>query len=71
MLSCPNCGRDASRVVESRPVGGSEPRQFRRRECRDCKRRWNTWEVAEHELGHELPKPWAPHFRRIRRRHHI
>lgn len=38
---CPKCGATSSRVVDTKGVK-------RRRECRECRYRWNTWEINEH-----------------------
>lgn len=48
-MKCPNCGRidDNAKVVDSRPY---KQTIRRRRECSQCKERWNTYEVTEAEL---------------------
>jgi hypothetical protein len=38
------CGEEDSAVIETRMMDGSVVR--RRRECRHCHRRWNTYEVS-------------------------
>ena len=45
-MKCPYCGHPESKVIDSRPVtDGSSIR--RRRECLDCAKRFNTYEVVE------------------------
>ncbi len=43
-MKCPFCGFEDSKVIDSRP---SEEKKRRRRECRQCKRRFTTYEVVE------------------------
>jgi transcriptional repressor NrdR len=46
IMKCPYCGHPESKVIDSRPVtDGSSIR--RRRECLDCAKRFNTYEVVE------------------------
>lgn len=46
LMKCPYCGHPESKVIDSRPVtDGSSIR--RRRECLDCAKRFNTYEVVE------------------------
>ena len=45
-MKCPYCGHPESKVIDSRPVtDGNSIR--RRRECLDCAKRFNTYEVVE------------------------
>ena len=45
-MKCPFCGREDSRVIDSRPADdGSRIR--RRRECENCKKRFTTYEIVE------------------------
>lgn len=45
-MKCPYCGHPESKVIDSRPItDGSSIR--RRRECLDCAKRFNTYEVVE------------------------
>ena len=45
-MKCPRCDSDNVDVIESRPYQGTCKR---RRECRDCKVRFNTLEVLDTE----------------------
>ena len=45
-MRCPYCGSQQDRVVNSRESQGGESIR-RRRECRDCKRRYTTFETIE------------------------
>lgn len=47
-MKCPTCGSE-TRVLESREVGDS-PMIRRRRECKDCERRFTTYERPELRL---------------------
>ena len=45
-MKCPYCGHPESKVIDSRPVAeGNSIR--RRRECLDCAKRFNTYEMVE------------------------
>jgi transcriptional regulator NrdR family protein len=43
-MKCPNCGHPDHRVIASE---AREGRVHRRRECDQCKKRWNTIEAPE------------------------
>lgn len=43
-MNCPKCRDGKSRVV--RVTLDQHDRKLRRRECRECGHRWNTWEVG-------------------------
>ena len=45
-MRCPRCGSDDDRVVDSRPAGAGDAIR-RRRECRDCRHRFTTFERIE------------------------
>jgi len=45
-MKCPFCGRDNTRVVDSRPVDDNTSIR-RRRVCDDCRRRFTSYERAE------------------------
>lgn len=49
-FDCPKCGAPENRVVNTRPIGNNI---WRRRECRECGFRWNTYESSE------IPRPPA------------
>ena len=44
-MKCPFCGKDNTRVIDSRPTEDSSIR--RRRECDECKKRFTTYEKVE------------------------
>lgn len=55
-MKCPECGLmdEANRVIDSRPFKNTIRR---RRECSECKHRWNTYEVTEAEFSSaRIPK---------------
>lgn len=41
---CPRCGRDNAATIDSRNDNGF---QIRRRECRNCGKKWNTIEIVQ------------------------
>lgn len=45
------CDHLRSKVIDSRPAESENNHQavWRRRECLECKQRWNTWEIPESE----------------------
>ena len=43
-MICPFCGNEESKVVDSRTIDSGIKR---RRECKACKIRWNTYEYSE------------------------
>ncbi|MDR1410036.1 MAG: transcriptional regulator NrdR [Oscillospiraceae bacterium] len=45
-MKCPFCGREDSRVIDSRP-SDEGLRIRRRRECENCKKRFTTYEIVE------------------------
>ncbi|MBQ7153744.1 MAG: transcriptional repressor NrdR [Clostridia bacterium] len=45
-MRCPFCGSEDNKVVDSRPVEESNSIR-RRRECLNCQKRFNTYEVVE------------------------
>lgn len=44
-MKCPYCGKDNSRVIDSRPTDDGAIR--RRRQCDECKKRFTTYEKVE------------------------
>lgn len=46
-MKCPFCGHEDSKVIDSRPI---EDGKRRRRECRQCKKRFTTYETVETPL---------------------
>jgi transcriptional regulator NrdR family protein len=52
------CDHLRSKVIDSRPAESNEDNQatWRRRECLECKARWNTWEIPEEEYRGYLKK---------------
>jgi len=46
-----DCDHLRSKVIDSRPAESDKDNQatWRRRECLECKERWNTWEIPEEE----------------------
>ncbi len=48
-MKCPECGKMDLRVVDSRPRPADET-IWRRRECRKCGVRWNTWELSYEDM---------------------
>ena len=45
-MKCPFCGYEESKVIDSRPTDEGE-RIRRRRECLECGKRFNTYEMIE------------------------
>jgi len=45
-MKCPGCGATDSRVLDSRPIDDGASVK-RRRECNECGKRFNTYEVVE------------------------
>jgi len=45
------CDHLSSKVIDSRPAESDQDNQavWRRRECLECKQRYNTWEIPETE----------------------
>jgi transcriptional regulator NrdR family protein len=52
------CDHLRSKVIDSRPAESNEEHQatWRRRQCLECKARWNTWEIPEEEYRGYLEK---------------
>ena len=46
MLTCPYCGSTNFRTIDTRNLE-KYTGWFRRKECRECHQRWNTFEVYE------------------------
>lgn len=46
-MKCPFCGKEDSKVIDSRPT---EDGKRRRRECQTCKKRFTTFEIVEKPL---------------------
>jgi transcriptional regulator NrdR family protein len=63
-VNCPKCGSEAHRVIETRHDDHSGTRYAdmirRRRECRVCGWRWNTFEEWEVEVWACLENKKAP-----------
>jgi transcriptional repressor NrdR len=51
-MICPECGGSRTTIPNTRPVTNGWT--YRRRECVDCKHRWNTYEIPEDELTMEV-----------------
>lgn len=49
-MRCPACGAHDTRVVDSRVAGPEQEQIRRRRECRECRARFTTFERAEFSL---------------------
>ena len=45
-MKCPFCGKDNTRVIDSRPADDNNSIR-RRRQCDDCQRRFTTYEKIE------------------------
>lgn len=45
-MTCPFCGSENNKVVDSREINSGIKR---RRECLNCRMRWNTYEYSEYE----------------------
>ena len=45
MLKCPRCGSANLKVIDSRN-DNRHPGAYRRRVCKDCKKRFNTYELS-------------------------
>lgn len=48
MSACPQCGTYASLVLDSEPAQYGY--RWRRRRCKECGARWNTYEVPAESL---------------------
>ncbi len=63
-MKCPFCRTGQTRVVDTRPalIDSRPPLEttYRRRECRSCRRRFNTYEVREDETRGLRFRPGAP-----------
>ena len=49
-MRCPFCGYEDTKVIDSRPADG---KKRRRRECTNCQKRFNTFEVVERDGSFE------------------
>ncbi len=45
-MKCPYCGKDNTRVIDSRPADDGDSIR-RRRECDECHKRFTTYEKVE------------------------
>lgn len=54
MLTCPHCGSTNFRTIDTRNLE-KYTGWFRRKECRECHQRWNTFEVYEDMLKESKP----------------
>lgn len=51
-MKCPECKSDDNYVYDSRRVCEKKINSVkRRRECKDCFHRWNTYEMSEEEMN--------------------
>ena len=57
-MTCPHCGTDNSKIMDSGVVRDSMgERRYRRRLCKKCKERFTTYEFVE-----PMPKKYNPLF---------